>query len=138
MNVKNHIKNHLKNISGWRTDRKLVVFSIDDYGNVRLASKSAFENLEKSNIPFNSRFDRLDTLETRIDLEKLFSVLSSVKDQHGKSAVFPPYALPCNIYFEAIAENGFKEYLIKTVKRWLDNAFMTSSELGDLIYRKLD
>ena len=60
----------MKNISGWRTDRKLVVFSVDDYGNVRLASKSAFENLEKSNIRFNSRFDRLDTLETRIDLEK--------------------------------------------------------------------
>ena len=110
MSVKNHIKNHLKNISGWRTNRKLVIFSVDDYGNVRLASKSALSNLENSNIPFTSRFDRLDTLETRIDLEKLFNVLTSVKDQHGKSAVFTPYALPCNIDFEAMAENGFNEY----------------------------
>jgi hypothetical protein len=107
MSVKNYIKNHIKNISGWRTNRKLVIFSLDDYGNVRLASKSALSNLENSNIPFTSRFDRLDTLETRIDLEKLFSVLSSVKDQHGKSTVFAPYALPCNIDFEAMAENGF-------------------------------
>ena len=52
----------------------------------------------------------MDTLETRIDLEKLFNVLTSVKDQHGKSAVFTPYALPCNIDFEAMADNGFNEY----------------------------
>lgn len=110
MSVTNNMKNHLKNISGWRTNRKLVVFSVDDYGNVRLASKSAFENLENSGIPFISRFDRLDTLETKTDLEKLFNVLTSVKDQHGKSAIFTPYALPCNIDFEAMAENGFKEY----------------------------
>jgi hypothetical protein len=110
MSLKNHIKNHLKNISGWRTNRKLVIFSVDDYGSVRLASKSAFENLKNSDIPFISPFDRLDTLETRIDLEKLFMVLSSVKDQHGKSAVFTPYALPCNIDFESMADNGYKEY----------------------------
>lgn len=110
MSVKNHIKNHLKNISGWRTNRKLVIFSVDDYGNVRLASKSALSNLENSNIAFTSRFDLLDTLETRVDLEKLFNVLTSVKDQHGKSAVFTPYALPCNIDFEAMADNGFNEY----------------------------
>ena len=128
MSIKNHIKNHLKNISGWRTDRKLVVFSIDDYGNVRLASKSAFENLEKSNIPFNSRFDRLDTLETRIDLEKLFSVLSSVKDQHGKSAVFTPYALPCNIDFEAIAENGFNEYSYELLPQTYDKLELKDSK----------
>lgn len=110
MNLKNHIKNLFKNISGWRTNRKLVIFSVDDYGNVRLASKSAFENLQNSNIPFKSIFDRLDTLETRTDLKKLFNVLTSVKDQYGKSAVFTTYALPCNIDFETMAENDFSEY----------------------------
>ena len=55
MSVKNHIKNHLKNISGWRTNRKLVIFSVDDYGNVRLASKSALSNLENSNIRIYTR-----------------------------------------------------------------------------------
>ena len=109
------IKNYLKNISGWRTKRKLVIFSVDDYGNVRLASKCAFENLKDRNIPFNSHFDRLDTLETRTDLEKLFRVLSSVKDQHGKSAVFTAYALSCNIDFETMAENGFEEYSYELV-----------------------
>ncbi|MDB4735899.1 hypothetical protein OAF39_02695 [Akkermansiaceae bacterium] len=115
MEVKNHLKNHLKNISGWLTSRKLVVFSVDDYGNVRLASKNAFKELKNQNIPFISHFDRLDTLETRLDLEELFRVLSSVKDQHGKSAVFTPYALPCNIDFDAMAENVFKEYAYELI-----------------------
>tara|TARA_B100001059_G_C17822651_1_gene579284 strand:+ start:1123 stop:2241 length:1119 start_codon:yes stop_codon:yes gene_type:complete len=110
MSLLNHIRNHIKNISGWRTNRKIIVFSVDDYGNVRLSSKSAFENLKNSNIPFISRFDRFDTLETRIDLEKLFNVLLSVKDKNGKPAVFSPYALPCNIDFETMAENDFNEY----------------------------
>ena len=69
------------------------------------------ENLEKSNIRIYTRVLIVWIhLETRIDLEKLFSVLTSVKDQHGKSAVFTPYALPCNIDFEAMADNGFNEY----------------------------
>ena len=136
MSVKNYIKNHLKNISGWRTNRKLVIFSVDDYGNVRLASKNALANLENINIPFTSRFDRLDSVETKTDLEKLFKVLTSVKDQHGKSAVFTPYALPCNIDFETMAENVFKEYSTKTEKRWPNLAFLTSAELGDLIAKK--
>jgi hypothetical protein len=115
MNVKHQIKNHLKNISGWRTNRKLVVFSVDDYGNVRLDSKKAFNSLKKAEIPFTSRFDCLDTLETREDLESLYGVLSSVKDQHGNPAIFTPYALPCNIDFEAMASNDYEEYIYELV-----------------------
>ena len=109
--IKQKIANHLKNIPGWRTKRKLVVISVDDYGNVRLASKNAYDNLNKANIPFDSRFDKLDTLETKQDLELLYKVLSSVKDQHGNPAIFTPYSLSCNIDFEAMAANNYSEYI---------------------------
>ena len=109
--IKQKIANHLKNIPGWRTKRKLVVISVDDYGNVRLDSKKALENLEKVNIPFESRFDKFDTLETREDLEALYEVLSSVKDKNGNSATFTPYSLSCNIDFEAMADNNYSEYV---------------------------
>jgi len=39
--MKQAILNNLKNIWGWRTSRKIVVFSVDDYGNVRLDSRQA-------------------------------------------------------------------------------------------------
>lgn len=115
--MKQTIANYLKNISGWRTNRKLIVISVDDYGNVRLASKRAFENLQKANIPLTSHFDRLDTLETREDLEALFEVLSSVKDKNGNPAVFTPYSLSCNIDFEAMKENGYSEYVYELLPK---------------------
>jgi hypothetical protein len=32
--MKQFLLNHIKNIPGWRSSRKLVVISVDDYGNV--------------------------------------------------------------------------------------------------------
>jgi hypothetical protein len=115
--MKQTLANYLKNISGWRTNRKLVVISVDDYGNVRLDSKSALDNLQKSNISFDSHFDRYDSLETREDLDLLYEVLSSVKDQHGNSAIFTPYALSCNIDFEAMANNNYSEYVYEILPK---------------------
>jgi hypothetical protein len=109
--IKQKIANHLKNIPGWLTKRKLVVISVDDYGNVRLDSKKARENMNKAGLKVNSRFDSLDTLETREDLENLYEVLSSVKDKNERHAIFTPFALPCNINFEAMAENDYQDYI---------------------------
>jgi hypothetical protein len=108
---KSNIKLNAKNLIGWRTDRKIIVFSVDDYGNVRLDSKEARDNLDTNNITTKNRFDTYDTLETREDLEILFDVLSSVEDMNGRSAVFTPYAVPCNIDFERMREDGNQEYI---------------------------
>lgn len=109
--MKQLLINHIKNIPGWRTNRKLVVFSVDDYGNIRIASKKARSNIDKVVMESTSHFDSYDNLETREDLEALYEVLTSVKDTHGNSAVFTPFALPCNINFDAMASNNFSEYI---------------------------
>jgi len=70
-----YLKQDLKNLPGWRTRRKLLVFSVDDYGNVRLDSGKAREDLDRAGLKALSRFDAYDTLETREDLEMLFGVL---------------------------------------------------------------
>ncbi|WP_421947809.1 hypothetical protein [Phaeodactylibacter xiamenensis] len=108
--MKTSILLHLKNIPGWRTKRKLILFAVDDYGTVRLHSKLARLQLDKAGLPVNSRFDALDTLETREDLEMLYETLSSVKDRNSNTAVFTPYALPCNIDFEQIKEDNYQGY----------------------------
>jgi hypothetical protein len=104
------IIDNFKNILGWKTNRKLIAFAVDDYGNVRIDSKRAFMNINQGNSIKELRFDRFDTLETREDLEELYTVLSSVKDIQCKSAVFTPYALPCNIDFELMRDEGFITY----------------------------
>ncbi|TVS00482.1 MAG: hypothetical protein EA407_14645 [Rhodobacteraceae bacterium] len=92
----------LKNIPGWRSRQKLVVFNVDDYGNVRIASPAAHEALTKAGLAVDGRFDRLDTLETRADLEALLEVLDSVRDKAGQGAVFTPYSLSANPDFDAL------------------------------------
>ncbi|MBK8681411.1 MAG: hypothetical protein IPN31_05810 [Bacteroidetes bacterium] len=104
------IKNAFKNLLGWKTNKKLILFSVDDYGNVRLDSKEAREQLDTAGLKNSSRFDAYDTLETREDLQLLYATLSSIKDKNNKSAVFTPYALSCNIAFEKMAANNFSEY----------------------------
>lgn len=111
MSFSRTIINNLKNLQGFRTKRKLIVFSVDDYGNVRVDSSEAKSQMEKAGLKAISRFDHFDTLETREDLEMLFDTLQSVKDKNGNHAVFTPYSLPCNIDFERMAENGYNEYL---------------------------
>ncbi|SMO41427.1 hypothetical protein SAMN06265218_102144 [Fodinibius sediminis] len=95
---------------GWRSQRKIVVFSVDDYGNVRVDSKTARDKMDKEGLKVMNRFDAYDTLETRDDLEALFQVLTSVEDQGGKHPVFTSFAVPCNINFEKIAETGYRRY----------------------------
>lgn len=108
--MKTVINNYLKNLLGWRTNRKVVIFSIDDYGNVRLASRQARENLDKAGLKVLSRFDAFDSLETKDDLSALYETLSSVKDKNGSPAVFTAFSVPCNIDFEKMAEENYREY----------------------------
>lgn len=66
------IKSNPKNVRGWRTERKPVVFSVDDYANVRLDSVGSLERLEQAGLPPASRFDQFDAVEARDDLNALF------------------------------------------------------------------
>ena len=106
----NFIKENIKNIIGWKTRRKIVVLSVDDYGNVRLDSKKAREELNRAGLKVHNRFDAYDSLEEVEDLEILYEVLSSVKDKNGKYAVMTPFSVPCNIDFEKITSGEYEHY----------------------------
>ena len=116
----NQIKQNSKNLIGRRINRKILVFAVDDYGNVRLDSKKAREELDKAGMKEMNRFDAYDTLETREDLEMLFEVLEQHKDKHGKPAVFTSYALPCNIDFELMAEEKYENYRYELLPQTFD------------------
>ncbi len=108
--IKNKVKLNSKNIFGWKTPKKIVVFSVDDYGNVRVDSKQAREKMNRSGLKIQGRFDAFDSLENCEDLEMLFETLSSVKDKNGRHAVFTSFAVPCNIDFEKMAEEDYLQY----------------------------
>ncbi|AWI24443.1 hypothetical protein [Flavobacterium pallidum] len=109
-NIKQAVANNMKNIRGWKTDRKIVVISVDDYGNVKVDSAEAIAQMEKEGVKPLSHFDIHDTLETEEDLLQLFEVLSSVKDRNGNHAVFTAFALPANIDFDKMKANNYEKY----------------------------
>ena len=100
--MKQHLVNYSKNLGGWTTKRKILCFAVDDYGNVRLHDSQSLLNLKKFDDFGDNRFDILDTLDTKEDYEELFKVLNSVKDQHGRPAIFTTYALYANIDFDKV------------------------------------
>lgn len=105
---------------GWKTPRKLVVLAVDDYGNVRVHSRRARESMDKNGLRIHSRFDLYDAMETREDLEQLYDVLTSVKDKNGSAAIFTPFALPCNINFERMAQDGYRRYQYELLPETFD------------------
>lgn len=119
-NIRNFVADNLKNTIGWRTKRKIVVFAVDDYGNVRLHSKEAKEKLIRAGLKLSNRFDQYDTLETERDLTILYNTLDSVKDKNGNSAVFSALALPVNIDYEKMREYNYEEYFYEKLPETLN------------------
>ena len=122
--MKSFLINNLKNVLGFRTNRKIVVFSVDDYGNIRVGSVKAREQMMAKGLygDWSSRFDHYDTLETSEDLNLLFETLSSVKDKTGRAAVFTVFANCANIDFEAIRANGYDTYRYKPLPEVLNSS----------------
>jgi len=111
MNIKRKAILNLKNSIGWRTSRKIIVFAVDDYGNIRIANRTARENLIKEGLcQDNNRFDQFDCLEDEDDLIQLYEALSSVKDSKGNHAVFTAFSVPVNIDFDRMIEEDFVTY----------------------------
>jgi len=109
--IKNTLARNIKNSFGWSTNRKIVVFTVDDYGSVRMSSKAAREDLRARGLKIdNSKFDMFDALEDDNDLAQLFETLTLVKDITNRSAVFTAMSLPANPNFDKMRKEGYVEY----------------------------
>lgn len=118
--MKQTLANHIKNVGGWTTKRKILCFAVDDYGNIRLHSPGSVEKLKSKGVQLSGRFDYFDALDTCEDYEQLYEVLSSVKDKHQNHAIFTPYALSANIDFDKVLKERRKyeyELLPETYKK---------------------
>ncbi|MBA4323139.1 MAG: hypothetical protein C0408_10020, partial [Odoribacter sp.] len=118
-----NLKLHLRNIPGWKTSTKIVVFESDDWGSIRMPGKTAYEKLIKSGIGINdSHFIANDSLESNSDLEMLFGGLSKHKDKTDRNPVFTAACLVANPDFEKIKESWYSEYIYepftKTCERY--------------------
>ncbi|MBS1516022.1 MAG: hypothetical protein JSS63_13380 [Bacteroidetes bacterium] len=119
--LKANIISNLRNIPGWKTKRKILVFESDDWGTIRMPSKEVQDKLIKLGIKADQNYyNNNDSLESNNDLEGLFEVLTRYKDKNGRSAAFTPICLVANPDFQKIRDNNFKEYFYEPVTETLN------------------
>lgn len=100
-----------KNISGWRTNKRIVVIESDDWGSIRMPSKSVFDKFHQHGMNVaDMQYNRYDALESNEDLEHLFQVLNKHHDKNNNPACFTANMIMANPAFEKIARSHFTEY----------------------------
>jgi len=119
----NRIRLLVRNLPGWTTNRKIVVFESDDWGSIRIGGEEALAQLISKGVnTVDDPFLRYDGLESNSDLKLLFEVLRSHKDHNGNNPVFTSLCVVANPAFERIEANGFCSYeyesFVETCKRY--------------------
>lgn len=119
---------NLKNIPGWRTNRKLIIIECDDWGSIRMPSKNVFNFLLSAGFNIGTGlYNRCETLETKEDLEELFDVLNSVRDNNNKPAIVTPITCVANPDFKKIKSAGFTDYYYEKFTDTLESYYPNSN-----------
>jgi hypothetical protein len=122
MNLKAQLAKHYINLRGWKTQRKIVVIESDDWGSIRMPSKQVVDLFKSKNYPLEiNKFTLFDGLERQVDLEELFKVLESHKDEIGNNPVITACAVVANPDFDKIRESNFKEYFFEIIAETYKN-----------------
>jgi len=99
------------NISGWRTTQKIIVIESDDWGSIRMPSLDVYNKCLRSGYRVDLRpYERYDSLASKDDLELLFDLLLSFKDQKGSNPKITANCVVANPDFDKIKESNYKEY----------------------------
>lgn len=121
--TKSVLSKNLVNILGRRTNHKIIVIESDDWGTIRMSSRSAFKDLLHKGYPVDQcPYNSNDSLECNEDLELLFEVLGNVKGNDGKPAIITANNIVANPDFKKIKDSEFQEYhyevFTETLKRY--------------------
>lgn len=89
---------------------KLIVFESDDWGAIRMPSRSTLNTFSKNGIDLNSSVYKVDALASKEDLEDLFDLLLQFKGADDRPPVFTANAIMANPDFSKIEASDFNEY----------------------------
>jgi len=124
---------NLRNMQGWRTNRHIIVIESDDWGSVRMPSKTVYDKMLNAGIrvdkcPYNS----FDSIESEEDLVSLFDVLRNFTDLKGSYPVITTNFVMANPDFKKIKTSGFREYYFELFTETYKNYSVNSNTYGIL------
>ena len=132
-NIKKKAGAFKNNLSGWSTNRKILVIESDDWGSVRIPSKNAFKALQEDGIEANKcPFLSFDSFEQVDDFQALYSTLKQIQDTFGKSPKITANYIMSNPNFSAIEASNFREYKFITLKEKLQKENLLVQYLAQL------
>ena len=119
-----NIFHNLLSIPGWRTNRHIVVIESDDWGSIRMPSKEMYDSLIKKGVTLGKYgYEKVDTIASRSDLEKLFEVCDSFKDINGRPLVITANAVVANPDFQKIKESNFQAYFYEPITTTMERYY---------------
>lgn len=108
-------KNYI-NAVGWKTNQKYLLIESDDWGAVRMPSKTAYDEILKNQIAVDKlHIDKYDAVESNDDLKALYQALGKFQDKKGNPAILTAFFVVANPDFEKIEASGKKEYHLETI-----------------------
>ena len=121
--LRSRLGSHLRNIKGWSSKNKIVVFESDDWGSIRMPSREVYKQLLRLGIRVDKlSYNRYDSLASEEDLLSLFEILVKYKDRNGRHPVFTANCVVANPDFKKIKAANYSEYFyepfIETLKRY--------------------
>lgn len=118
------LKLYIKNLPGWRTKRKPVVFISDDWGDNRIRSEDDYHKLIESGIPVDkSIHTKYGALASQSDLYNLFEILTRFKDKTGRNVVITPFVIMTNPDFDKIRSDRFEKYHYEIFTETIKNSY---------------
>lgn len=124
------LKKYYVNFRGWTTNRKIVVIESDDWGSIRMSSKSSLQKLTKLRVDLVSNlFCKYDTLESKQDLSDLFTVLQKFKDKNDNYPVITANTIVANPNFIKIKKSNFKDYSYEDIRQTYKRKFQYDNVL---------
>lgn len=115
---------HKVNASGWRTKRHIIVMESDDWGAIRMPSNETYRKsidfgIEVHKCPYN----RYDKIESKCDLEALFSVLEAIRDSKNRPLVMTANFIMANPDFDRISQSNYEQYHYKSFVETLNEYY---------------
>lgn len=109
--IQSTLKLHLNSITGFSSNKRIVVIESDDWGSIRMPDKSTFLHAEKAGIPVSKcPYLSNDTLASALDWEVLLTQTATIKDSSNRIMPITGNVVVGNPNMEKIKQANFESY----------------------------